>query len=253
LALSRSARRQTTLKGIAVELSIRAAAPPTTDDRAALVRRARALAWLGVGWHVVEAAIAIVAGMAASSIALVGFGADSLIESAAGFIVLWRFARARTSSPHAERRAQRLIAISFYVLAAYVAVEALRSLAGGVEAATSWVGIALATFTSVTMPPLAIAKSRVGTRLSSAATKSEGRQNMLCAYLSLGLLVGLGANALLGWWWADPLTALAVAAVAVREGRAAWRGEDPCCAAPGLHAATDVDACGCEPGSTCCG
>jgi divalent metal cation (Fe/Co/Zn/Cd) transporter len=205
-----------------------AAAPPAAD----LVRRARALAWLGVGWHVVEATIAVAAGLAASSIALVGFGADSLIESVAGLIVVWRFAAARTSSPDAERRAQRLIAISFYVLAAYVAVEAVRSLAGGDEPATSWVGIALAAFTAVTMPPLARAKARVGTRLDSCATKSEGRQNMLCAYLSLGLLVGLGANALLGWWWADPATALAIAAVAVREGRDAWRGEDCCCAPP---------------------
>src|SRR3954462_13051496 len=127
-----------------------------TADRAALVRRARALAWLGVSWHVVEAAIAILAGLAASSIALIGFGADSLIESAAGFIVLWRFAAARMSSDAAERRAQRLIAISFYVLAAYVAVEAVRSLAGGTEPSTSWVGLALAAFTAATMPPLAI-------------------------------------------------------------------------------------------------
>jgi divalent metal cation (Fe/Co/Zn/Cd) transporter len=201
-------------------------APPAAD-RAALVRRARLLAWIGVGWHVIEAAIAILAGLAASSIALIGFGADSLIESAAGFIVLWRFA---SSSPGAERRAQQLIAISFYVLAAYVAIEATRALTGGDEPATSWVGIGLAAFTAATMPPLAIAKARVGAKLNSSATTSEGRQNMLCAYLSLGLLAGLGANALLGWWWADPVTALAIAAIAVREGRDAWRGEDPACA-----------------------
>jgi divalent metal cation (Fe/Co/Zn/Cd) transporter len=201
-------------------------APPAAD-RAALVRRARLLAWIGVGWHVIEAAIAILAGLAASSIALIGFGADSLIESAAGFIVLWRFA---SSSPGAERRAQQLIAISLYVLAAYVAIEATRALTGGGEPATSWVGIGLAAFTAATMPPLAIAKARVGAKLNSSATTSEGRQNMLCAYLSLGLLAGLGANALLGWWWADPVTALAIAAIAVREGRDAWRGEDPACA-----------------------
>ena len=188
------------------------------------------LASLGVGWHVIEAAIAILAGLAASSIALIGFGADSLIESAAGFVVLWRFAAARSTSPAAERRAQQLIAISFYVLAAYVAIEATRSLIGGDEPATSWVGIGLAAFTAATMPPLAIAKARVGAKLNSSATTSEGRQNMLCAYLSLALLAGLGANALLGWWWADPLTALAIAAVALREGRDAWRGEDPSCA-----------------------
>jgi divalent metal cation (Fe/Co/Zn/Cd) transporter len=197
------------------------------------VRRARTLAWLGVGWHVIEAAIAILAGLAASSIALIGFGADSLVESAAGIVVLWRFAAARASSDAAERRAQRLIALSFYAIAAYVAVEASRSLITGAEPEASWVGIALAAFTAATMPPLALAKARVGERLASSATKSEGRQNLLCAYLSLGLLVGLGANALLGWWWADPITALAIAAVAVREGRDAWLGEDSCCSVPG--------------------
>jgi divalent metal cation (Fe/Co/Zn/Cd) transporter len=208
------------------------------------------LAWLGVGWHVLEAAIAILAGLAASSIALIGFGADSLIESAAGFTVLWRFAAARSSSEDAERRAQRLIAGSFFVLAAYVAIEAIRSLVGGEQPATSWVGIGLAAFTAATMPPLAIAKARVGAELGSSATTSEGRQNMLCAYLSLGLLVGLGANAVLGWWWADPITAIAIAGVAVREGRAAWRGEDSCCAPAGSVAGPG--ACGCEPGCTCC-
>jgi divalent metal cation (Fe/Co/Zn/Cd) transporter len=205
-----------------------APAAPAAEDRAALVRRARALAGLGIAWHFAEAAIAILAGLAASSIALIGFGADSIIEAAAGFVVLWRFAGARSASAGAERRAQRLIAISFYVLAAYIAIEAARSLLGGEQPAASWVGIALAAFTAATMPPLARAKARVGARLDSCATTSEGRQNLLCAYLSLGLLVGLGANALLGWWWADPVTALAIAAVAVREGRDAWRG-DSCC------------------------
>jgi divalent metal cation (Fe/Co/Zn/Cd) transporter len=198
------------------------------DGRAALVRRARALAWLGVGWHAIEAAVAVGAGLAAGSIALIGFGADSLIESAAGFVVLWRFAASRASSEQAERRAQRAIAVSFYVLAVYVGAEALRSLVGGHEPEASWVGVGLAVVTLATMPPLAIAKARLGERLGSSATKSEGRQNMVCAYLSAALLVGLLANALLGAWWADPVTALVVAGVAVREGRDAWRG-DPCC------------------------
>jgi divalent metal cation (Fe/Co/Zn/Cd) transporter len=206
------------------------AVAPAAEDRSALVRRARGLASLGVGWHVVEAAIAIVAGAAASSIALIGFGADSLVESAAGIVVLWRFAAARAASDAAEQRAQRLIALSFYAIAAYVAFEATGSLLAAHEPEASWVGIALSAFTAATMPPLAIAKARVGRRLGSSATRSEGRQNLLCAYLSLGLLVGLGANALLGWWWADPIAALAIAAVAVREGRGAWRGDDACCA-----------------------
>ena len=205
---------------------------PPAEDRAALVRRARLLAWIGVGWHVIEAAIAILAGLAASSIALIGFGADSLIESAAGFIVLWRFAAARSASAGAERRAQQLIAISFYVLAAYIAIEATRSLIGGDEPATSWVGIALAAFTAATMPPLAIAKARVGAKLNSSATTSEGRQNMLCAYLAAALLVGLLGNAVAGAWWLDPVVGLLIAAVAVVEGRQAWRGEGcSCCAA----------------------
>jgi divalent metal cation (Fe/Co/Zn/Cd) transporter len=132
-----------------------------------------------------------------------------------------------------------LIAGSFYVIALYVGVEAVRSLAGGHEPDASVVGIGLSVVTLATMPPLAIAKARLGDRLGSSATKSEGRQNMLCAYLSAALLIGLSANALLGWWWADPLTALVIAAVAVREGRNAWRG-DSCCTAPVLPS---DDAC----------
>jgi divalent metal cation (Fe/Co/Zn/Cd) transporter len=193
-----------------------------------LVRRARFLAWLGIGWHVAEAAIAIVAGFAATSIALVGFGADSLIESVAGLIVVWRFAETRQDSESAERRAQRLIGGSFGVIGVYVAIEATRALLVGTHPEASWVGIGLAAVTLLTMPLLARAKARVGDELHSSATVSEGRQNLLCAYLSAGLLVGLGANALLGWWWADPITALAIAAVAANEGREAWRG-NACC------------------------
>jgi divalent metal cation (Fe/Co/Zn/Cd) transporter len=197
-------------------------------DHAALVRRARALAALGLLWHVIEAAVAIAAGVVASSVALVGFGADSLVEAVAGVIVLWRFAGARATSQAADRRAQRLIGASFLAIAAYVSVEAVRSLVGGDAPDASWVGIGLSVVTLATMPPLAAAKARVADRLGSAATRSEGRQNLLCAYLSAALLVGLLANAALGWWWADPLAALAVAVVAVREGRAAWRGEPGC-------------------------
>jgi len=205
--------------------------PQKSAERERLVRRAKQLAWLGVGWHGVEAAIAIGAGLVAGSIALIGFGADSLIESFAGFILLWRFAASRATSEDAEQRAQKLIAISFYVIAAYVGFEAVRSLLTGDRPEASWVGIGLAAITLVTMPPLAIAKGRIGEKLGSSATKSEGQQNMLCAYLSAALLVGLGANALFGLWWADPLTALLIAGVAVKEGRESWRG-DSCCTAP---------------------
>jgi divalent metal cation (Fe/Co/Zn/Cd) transporter len=204
-----------------------------TGDRDALVRRARVLAGVGLAWHLVEAAVAIAAGVVASSVALVGFGADSLVEAVAGVVVLWRFAGARATSAAAERRAQRLIGVSFFAIALYVSVEAVRSLIGADAPDASWVGIGLSVVTLVSMPPLAAAKARVADRLDSAATRSEGRQNLLCAYLSAALLVGLLANAALGWWWADPLAALAVGFVAVREGRAAWRGDagcaDGCC------------------------
>ena len=217
-----------------------AATVPPTEERERLVRRAKVLAWIGVGWHGIEATIAVGAGVAAGSIALVGFGADSLVEAFAGFIVLWLFAGARATSAGAERRAQQLIAVSFYVIAAYVAVAAIRSLVVGDQPDISWVGIGLSAFTLVTMPPLANAKARVAEALASSATKSESRQTMLCAYLSAALLVGLGANALLGWWWADPITALAIAGVALKEGRDSWRG-DACCTTPIV--ALNGDAC----------
>jgi divalent metal cation (Fe/Co/Zn/Cd) transporter len=201
-------------------------------ERQQLQRYARWLAWGSLAWHFVEFGIALAAGIAASSIALIGFGADSLIEALAGFVVLWLFTGRRLNSPTAERRAQQMIAVSFYVLAAYIGLEAVRSLIGGTEPGTSWVGIGLAAFTAPTMPLLAIAKRRVGHKLGSSATVQEASQTQLCAYLSVALLVGLGANALLGWWWADPITALAIAAVALREGRESWRG-DSCECCPG--------------------
>jgi divalent metal cation (Fe/Co/Zn/Cd) transporter len=190
-------------------------------ERMRLVRRAQLLAWVGIAWHFVEFAIAIAAGIAASSIALIGFGIDSGIESVAGFVLLWRFASVRES---AERTAQQVIAVSFWVLAAYVAAEALRALVTGDRPEESWVGIGLAAFTAPTMPLLAWAKRRVGHRLHSSATISESNQTLVCAYLSVALLVGLGANALFGWWWADPGAALVIAALAAREGLESWRG-----------------------------
>jgi divalent metal cation (Fe/Co/Zn/Cd) transporter len=204
--------------------------PAQTAERAKFQRQARWLAWGGIAWHFVEFGIAVGAGIAASSIALLGFGIDSLIEALAGFVVLWLFTGRRINSPTAERRAQQMIAVSFYILAAYIGVEAIRSLVGGHEPDPSWVGIGLAAFTAPTMPLLASAKRRVGHKLGSAATVQEASQTQLCAYLSIALLVGLGANALFGWWWADPLAALAIAAVALREGRESWKGDScDCC------------------------
>ena len=212
-----------------VPLTVGAASPPA--ERAPDVRRARRLAWLGLGWHAAEAAVALGAGVVAGSVALVGFGADSLIEAAAGLVVLWLMTGGRSASARAERIAQQLIAASFLLLAAYVGIEATRDLLGGHRPAASWVGIGLAAITLLAMPPLAAAKRRVGKRLGSSATTSESRQTMLCAYLSAGLLVGLLANAIAGWWWADPIVALGIGGLAVYEAREAWRGEScDCCA-----------------------
>src|SRR3954468_2467068 len=153
-----------------------------TGDRDALVRRARVLAGVGLAWHLVEAAVAIAAGVVASSVALVGFGADSLVEAVAGVVVLWRFSSARASSTQAERRAQQLIAASFLLIAVYVGGETIRNLVLGDHPDVSWVGIALSVVTLSTMPPLAWAKARVGRQIGASATVSESRQTMLCAY-----------------------------------------------------------------------
>ena len=178
------------------------------------MRRGRQLANIGLAWHVAEAATFVIVGALAGSVALVGFGADSLVEAFAGGVVLWRLADSRSSSVMAERRAQQLIAWSFWLIAAYISVDAGRALV-----------------TLIAMPVLARAKADVGHQLGSSATVSESRQTMLCAYLSAALVVGLLADAALGWWWADPVTGLVIAAVAVREGRDAWRGEQcGCCA-----------------------
>lgn len=202
--------------------------PP--QERALLERRARRLAWGGNAWHVVEFGIAVGAGIAAGSVALVGFGIDSVIEALAAGVIVWLFSGSRIGSHAAERRAQQLIAASYALLVAYILVESLRTGFGGHHPGTSWVGIGLAAFTAPTMPMLALAKRRVGRRLGSAATVSEAAQNQICAYLSIALLVGLLANALAGWWWADPAVALVIAAVAAKEGVESWRGNScECC------------------------
>lgn len=197
-------------------------------ERAVLVRRVRLLAWGGNAWHLIEFGIALGAGIAASSVALIAFGVDSLIEALAGLVIIWRFSGERGSSELAERRAQQLIAVTYFVLVAYIGVESIRDLAGGHHPEASWVGIGLAAFTAPTMPLLALAKRRVGRRLGSAATVSEAGQNQICAYLSIALLVGLLLNALAGLWWADPVAALVIGAVALNEGVESWRGENCC-------------------------
>lgn len=208
------------------------AATPAPRDRAqrrALARRARALTYLGLGWHVLEAAVAIGAGVIAGSVALIGFGADSVIEVGAGLVVLWLVTGGRVRLGYAERRAQQLIAASFVLLAAYVTLESAHDLVGGHHPATSWVGVGLAAITLAAMPPLAAAKRRVAAALESSAAASESRQTILCAYLSAALLIGMLANAILGWWWADPIVALLIGAVALREARDAWHGDSCTC------------------------
>ena len=189
--------------------------------------------------------MAITAGIVASSVALVGFGIDSAIEGFASVIIIWRFTGSRTFSEAAETRAQKLVAIQFFLLAPYVGVESVRALLGGEHPGVSWVGIGLSIGSVITMPLLGIAKQRLADRLGSAATKGEGRQNMLCAYLAGALLVGLLGNALVGAWWLDPAVGLLIAAVAVKEGREAWRGEGCCVADPlgGDASVCDDDCC----------
>ena len=197
-----------------------------------LAKRVRALSWLSLAWMTVEGAVAITAGLVASSIALVAFGLDSAIEGFASVVIVWRFTGRRMFSARAEERAQKLVAIQFFLLAPYVVVESLRALIGGERPDASWVGIGLAISSVILMPLLGIAKQRLADQLGSAATKGEGRQNMLCAFLAGALLIGLLGNALAGAWWLDPAVGLLIAGVAVKEGLEAWRGEGCCVSSP---------------------
>ncbi|WP_228684790.1 cation transporter [Amycolatopsis thermoflava] len=200
--------------------------PTLTGRRAVLSRRVRLLVAATITYNVVEAVVAISAGTVASSTALIGFGLDSVIEVASAAAVAWQFSGA---DPEArERTALKVIAVSFFALAAYVTVESVRSLAGAEPAAHSTVGIALAAVSLVVMPFLSYAQRRAGRELGSASAVADSKQTLLCTYLSGVLLVGLLLNSLLGWWWADPVVALVIAVVAVKEGREAWRGEHCC-------------------------
>jgi divalent metal cation (Fe/Co/Zn/Cd) transporter len=210
----------------------RPAASLTRERYAELAARVKLLSWLSLGWMTIEGAVAISAGVVASSIALVGFGLDSVIEGVASLIIVWRFSGHRVFSHAAEQRAQKLVAVQFFLLAPYVGFESVKTLLGGEHPDVSWVGIGLAIGSVIFMPMLGIAKQRLADQLGSAATAGEGRQNMLCAYLAGALLVGLLGNALVGAWWLDPAVGLLIAAVAVREGVEAWRGEGCCVSSP---------------------
>jgi divalent metal cation (Fe/Co/Zn/Cd) transporter len=206
------------------------AQPLRSADWHEAARKARLLSWISLAWMGAEGVIALAAGIAAGSIALVSFGLDSFIEGFASLVIVWRFTGARLHSPAAEQRAQKLVAIQFFLLAPYVAFEAIHQLWTGEQPSTSWLGIALVTSSLIGMPALGIAKRRLADRLGSVATRGEGTQNLLCAYLAAAVLAGLLGNALFGLWWLDPVAAIVVAAVAVREGVQSWRGEG-CCAA----------------------
>lgn len=202
-----------------------------------LARTVRILSWLTLAWMGIEGGVAIAAALIAGSVALLGFGLDSGVEAMASIIVIWRFTGTRLASPTSERRAQQLVAVSFFLLAPYIAVEAARALLAGDRAETSIVGLVLTAGTAVFEPALGVAKRRIGARLGSSATAGEGTQNLLCAYLAIAVFAGLAANTLFGAWWLDGVVALGIAGWAVIEGRRAWAGRS--------------SGCACQPGAAC--
>ncbi|MCT9083898.1 cation transporter [Streptomyces fulvoviolaceus] len=230
---------------------------PSPARRDALARRIRLLVAATITYNVIEAMAALTAGTLASSTALIGFGLDSVIEVSSAAAVAWQFsAREHAVREAREKTTLRIIAFSFFVLAAYVTAGAVRSLTGTGEAERSLPGIVLAALSLAVMPFLSAAQRRAGGELGSASAVADSKQTLLCTYLSAVLLVGLVLNAALGWSWADPVAALVIAAIAVKEGRDAWQGKG-CCAPQGAAASTAsaeaVDACGCRPGCDCCG
>jgi divalent metal cation (Fe/Co/Zn/Cd) transporter len=194
--------------------------------RGLLARRIRLLVTATIAYNVVEAVVALSEGTRVSSSALIGFGLDSVVEILSAAAVAWQFSAKDPETR--EKAALRFIAFSFFALAAYVTVDALRALAGAGEAHPSTVGIVLATFSLAIMPVLSLAQRRAGRELGSLSAVADSKQTLLCTYLSAILLAGLVLNSTLGWSWADPVAALGIAAIAVREGVNAWRG-DPCC------------------------
>lgn len=190
-------------------------------------RWARALAWVSLAWMCGEGAVGIWQGIIAGSIALLGWALGSAVEGLASVIVVWRFTGTRTLSETAERRAQKAVAVSFWLLAPYVAVESIRDLVGVHHADTTLIGIVLTAISVVIMPALGYAKRRLGARLDSAATAGEGTQNYLCAAQAGAVLIGLAITAVwFGGWWIDPVIGLAIAAWSGWEGIEAWRGEE---------------------------
>ncbi|MYR29095.1 MULTISPECIES: cation transporter [unclassified Streptomyces] len=225
---------------------------PSPARREALARRVRLLVAATITYNVIEAVVAVTAGTRASSTALIGFGLDSVIEVSSAAAVAWQF----SADDHAVREARektalRIVAVSFFALAAYVASDAVRALTGGGEAGHSAPGVVIAALSLVVMPFLSAAQRRAGRELGSASAVADSRQTLLCTYLSAVLLLGLVLHAALGWSWADPVAALAIAAVAAKEGRDAWRGKGCCVPAAGPHA-TGAPPCADAAGDTCC-
>lgn len=199
-----------------------------------------------ISYNVIEAAVALSEGARVSSAALIGFGLDSVIEVSSATAVAWQFAGRDPQSR--EKTALRIIALSFFALAAYVSTDAVRALLGLGAARHSIIGIALAAVSLIVMPVLSWAQRRAGRELGSLAVVADSKQTLLCTYLSAVLLVGLLLNSLIGWSWADPIAALVIAAVAVREGVQAWRGQS--CCAPAISAPATGRFSGC--GQVCC-
>ncbi|MDQ0604580.1 divalent metal cation (Fe/Co/Zn/Cd) transporter [Streptomyces canus] len=229
---------------------------PSPARRETLARRIRLLVTATIIYNVIEAVAALTAGTIASSTALIGFGLDSVIEVSSAAAVAWQFSsRDHTVREAREHTTLRIIAVSFFVLAVYVTIDAVRALTGTGEAERSLPGIVLAALSLAVMPFLSAAQRRAGRELGSASAVADSQQTLLCTYLSAVLLAGLVLNAALGWSWADPLAALAIAALAVKEGRDAWQGKGCCAPATAPAAATpsdDADACGCGADCACC-
>lgn len=214
-----------------LEVTGRTLPPVHTDAWLSAARRARLLSWLSLAWMGTEGIVGIAAGLVAGSIALTGFGLNAFIEGFASLVIVWRFTGSRLNSERAEARAHRIVAIQFFVLAPYVTYEAISKLWAGAHPEVSVIGIVLVVTSAIGMPLLGRTKRKLAERLGSGATHGEGTQNILCGYLAVAVLAGLLGNAILGWWWLDPIAALAIAGLALREGRASWRGQGGCCAA----------------------
>ena len=206
--------------------------PRPPRERPVALRGALRLELVSLSYNLVEAGIGIAAGIAAGSVALVGFGLDAVVESASAGILLWRLTtemRARRTAEEAERRAVKLVAVAFGVLAAYVGVRAIADLFAGTRPEESTIGIVLAVVSLMVMPALARAKRAAARELDSRSLEGDSAQTMLCTYMSAVLLGGLLANSLLGWWWADPIAGLGIAVLAAKEARELWITEDVCC------------------------